>query len=59
MDTTYPVFAKRQVIFARLLVIVDVVFVADIEGWIGKYEVHGSLLQLRQLFDAVALMNPV
>ena len=59
MDAGHPLARPIQIMVVRLTVVVNVVFVADVERRIGERQMHAAGLQLRQQLDAIALMNPI
>ena len=59
MDAADPLPTPVQVIFSRLLIVVDIVLIANIERRIGKHQINRTLLQLGQLLDTVALVDLV
>jgi len=52
-----PLAAPVDVLLVINFVIVDVVVVADVERWIRKGKIDGSLFQFLHALDAVAVLN--
>ena len=57
MHAANPLSTPAEVIFGFSLVIVDIVFVADIERRIRKDQINRSFVDLGQKLDAIALMD--
>ena len=54
-----PLATPTEIIFSRLFIVVDIVFIADIERGIGEHQIDTALVQLGELLNTITLMNLV
>src|SRR5437870_1113872 len=59
MDFLAPFSAPCQVVVGILAVVINVVIIADVEGWVGKDQVNAARLDLGESLKAIALKQGI
>jgi hypothetical protein len=59
MHTLDPPSTPAQVVVGAFRIVVDVVLVANVERWVGKNQIDGTVVGLIQQVNAIALINAV